>query len=459
MVDCLAQAELPGGEGSVAYNSVQPFLSPMANIAMADRPEFFAGKALATQPWVKAPASTTARDGLGPHYNARSCLTCHIRGDRGTMPEDPAEPLIAALVKVSVPGLHKSLGTRPDPVYGDQLQTRTTSLQHKFNPSSPAVTAGDRSVPAEAKVTLHWQSSTFTYPDGRGVELRKPRLAFSNWGYGDPSKKLVHSLRNAPILYGAGLLEAVPEQDIRAWADPLDQDGDGISGRVNWVWNIATQRLVLGRLGWKANRPDVRHVTAAAFANDIGIRNGLFPDGSCTMLQKNCVQEDFESHPELELSDSLLDLTANFIRGIAVPQGRRLDKIGQRGRHLFAELQCQNCHRPHFTTAPQAALTHLAKQSIWPYTDLLLHDMGADLADDRVEFVAEGREWRTAPLWGMGSNPRVSNGKAYLLHDGRARTLEEAILWHGGEAERAQQAFVQLSKGDRDAVIVFIRAL
>ncbi len=453
---------MPGGEGSVGYHSVQPFLLPSANLAQAAKTDFFAGKALAVQPWVKSPSSTDARDGLGPLYNARSCVACHERGGRGILPQDKEGLVHQSLVKIALPGTSAQHGVVPDPVYGFQLQTRSISLSHhgflRSQKNATKKPVGD--LPPEAEVRVSWQTVTFEYADGAAVKLRRPSLKITNLGYGDLQKSIRMSLRNAPVLYGGGLLEAIPEAQILANADPMDSDGDGISGRVNRVWNFETKAFALGRFGWKAIRPDLRHITAAAFANDIGITNVLFPSTTCTQKQMACVKlAQIKTGAELELTGELLKLTMHFVANIAVPKAHPLTESAKLGQSLFKQLRCIACHKASYVTVASPENPQLSNQHIWPYTDMLLHDLGDALADPLQEYDAQGNEWRTAPLWGLGASKSVISGRGNLLHDGRAQTIEQAILWHGGEAEGAKQGFVKLPKQSRDALIHFLESI
>lgn len=449
-----ANASRPGGSGSAVYDRARPALIPMANLSAQDKTQFYAGKALATQPWVKAPTITTARDGLGPLYNARTCLSCHVRGLRGSQPEASGEAM-TALVKLSLPGVDPIKGSIVDPVYGDQIQTRSTDFFTKFKSSNNK----RPTIPAEASVTLEWIVEPFKYPDGHRVDLRKPRLKIDSWGYGEPNKKLIYSLRNAPNLFGMGLLEQIPEADILAQSDPEDLDKNGISGRVNKVWDFAKQRSQLGRFGWKANRSTVKQITAAAFVHDIGITSDLFNAENCSKTQSACKELAQRDHPEVEISERLLDLSANFVEHIAVPMTSQLSQAAEQGQALFTDLGCNLCHRASYITQKNEAKAYLSQQTIYPYTDLLLHDLGVGLADGRQEYSASGVEWRTAPLWGLSAEVDVKNGAGYLLHDGRARSVEEAILWHGGEAQTIKDSFVGLPRSERDKLIEFVLSL
>lgn len=450
----------PGGDATV---SIQPFPSsmrPAPSLPITLRPAFHAGKALAHQPWVKAPATTTARDGLGPIYNARACLDCHTNGGRGRLPDNGESALFSAIVRISLPGNDALHGVIPDPVYGDQLQTQSVALSHQLRGQALGNDDRDEEAAPEAYVFVDWQIKTFLYPDEERVELRTPVIRITDLGYGKLHPDTLMGLRNAPPIHGVGLLELIDQTLIDAHVDPLDRDNNGISGRINHVWNPVSQKTEPGRFGLKANRPNLSVVTAGAFANDIGISNPLFPGQPCTDKQSACLATISGADAGgVELPANLLDLVVNFTRNLGVPARRGKDDLSvQEGRQLFYRTGCQQCHVPSYVTMDSAAQPHLGKQTIWPYTDLLLHDMGPELADHRSDYEASGSEWRTPPLWGVGLS-HATSGSNHLLHDGRARGVEEAILWHGGEAEAIKQAFTRLPKIQRQSLITFVESL
>ena len=303
-------------------------------------------------------------------------------------------------------------------------------------------------------------STYITYPDQQQVELRAPKLDIRQLNYGPLHPQTKFSLRNAPAIHGMGLLEAIDQRDINALQDPDDKNGDAISGRINMVWDPVTQTTQPGRFGLKASRPNLQTTIAGAFANDIGISNPLFPSQPCTTSQMHCtLQVNGNNTDGFELPQDLLDLVVNFNRNLAVPKrSAEQYKNTQNGRALFYQTGCANCHTPRFVTPQSAALPHLSNQVIWPYSDLLLHDMGKALADNRPDFIASGSEWRTPPLWGNGLQQPM-NGYQQLMHDGRAQSVEEAILWHGGEAQNTKQKFTELNKKERQQLIKFVESL
>ncbi|MEM1404630.1 MAG: di-heme oxidoredictase family protein [Pseudomonadota bacterium] len=457
-----AQGWLSGG------GSTQPLSQAPSSIAVSPAlprpkiPEFNAGRALANQPWIKAPTTTTARDGLGPLYNVRSCLRCHINGGRGHIASE------GQLVGSAVVRLARQSGERtphesvvPDPAYGDQIQIQSISLADQLGLSPEAVGPGaDAEPPAEAKVYVTWTRESFAYPDGRTVELRKPTIELRELGYGPLAADTLTALRNAPVVHGVGLVALVREESLDAWADPMDKNEDGISGRRNQVWDPESSTLVPGRFGWKANSANLRHTVAGAFVNDLGITNPLFPRETCTAQQARCIRAPSGPDEEgVELPESLLQLVVDFLANSAVPAARMLEEAAHNeGSELFVATGCAQCHRPNMTTGASTEYPHLAHQEIWPFSDYLLHDMGEALADHRADFDATGREWRTSPLWGIGAS-KLINGSAHFLHDGRAGSVEEAILWHGGEAQNSRDRFVGLNVQKRTALIAFIESL
>ncbi len=421
-----------GGEGTTDASNRNAFGNSARNLDDEERRRFEVGDSFFTQNWVTAPASTEARDGLGPLHNAQSCSSCHLLDGRGTA--DGEEP--GLVFRISVPD---GEGTSADPVYGGQLQDRSIL-----------------GVEAEGKVRTIYVEETGAYPDGAGFSLRRPVHELEDLAYGELSIDAVLGPRLAPPVFGAGLLEAIPESTILALADPGDSDSDGISGRPNRMLDLESGDSVLGRFGWKANVPSVEQQVASAFNGDIGITSPMFPDENCTEAQAECDAAINGGTPEI--SQDLFDDVVFYNRTLAVPARRNLEDPGVvSGAELFGQAGCVSCHHSRHETG-DAEIDALADQVIFPFTDLLLHDMGPDLADDRPDGDATGSEWRTPPLWGIGLTETV-NGHLNFLHDGRARSLEEAILWHGGEAAAARDAFIGLSAEQRADLIEFLESL
>ncbi len=442
-----------GGAASVrATGTADAFSHLSANMAFDQQMSFKMGNALFRKTWIAAPASTKASDGLGPFSNARACQDCHLKDGRGHVPE-PGEAAVGLFLRLSVPGgdapegIPGFLPALPHPVLGGQLQ----------NFAAPGLMA-------EGAMTLTYDDVAVTLGDGTTVTLRAPRYGIEG-ASGDVGAETMMSPRLAPQMIGLGLLEAVPAADILAHADEADADGDGISGRANIVWSQVHQLPMLGRFGWKAGMPTIREQSAGAFSGDMGLSTAVFPDpyGDCTTAQTDCRAAATGQEPDirdgLEVDRAAFDLVTYYSRNLAVPERRDVaDPVVLQGKALFQEMACASCHVPKFVTNRLSDQPEQSFQLIWPYSDMLLHDMGPGLADNRPEARASGTEWRTAPLWGIGLTAQVS-GRTELLHDGRARNLTEAILWHGGEALPARDAFADSPKGDRDALIAFLESL
>lgn len=439
-----------------ARRTPDAFSQPAANLTFAQELDFRVGNGMFRRIWVSAPASTIASDGLGPLYNARSCQRCHIKDGRGHPPEGPADGAVSMFLRVSIPatGMHDvarhvegTHATAPEPTYGSQLQD--------FSLTGHA---------PEYRLDVIHDEFDVPLSGGAVATLRHPTYTAADLGYGPLHPDAMLSPRVAPQMIGMGLLEAIPAQDILAWADPGDSNGDGISGRPQIVWSKVHDQPMLGRFGLKAGSPTVLEQTAGAFAGDIGISNPIHPDGAgeCTDLQPRCVAARHGADPEqggFEIDRIGLDLVAFYSRTLAVPARRDAgDQRVLRGREVFFETGCASCHRPNHVTHRLGNNDPASFQLIWPYTDMLLHDMGPGLADNRPEGRADGREWRTAPLWGIGLTGTVS-GHTNFLHDGRARSLLEAVLWHGGEAQAARDAVVDMPPDDRAALIRFLESL
>lgn len=434
-----AGEELSGGTATIFSTSENAFGLSTPGLASMDELEFATGNSFFNQNWVSSPASTTARDGLGPLLNARSCSGCHFKDGRGRAPTSFGEHATGFLLRLSVPGVDAHGGAVPDPTFGGQLQD--IAIQ---------------GVMAEGEIQIVYEEQSGNYPDGTSYSLRKPEYSIL-FNYGFPSGNLLVSPRVANQMIGLGLLEALDEGTILAFADENDSDGDGISGRPNYVWDAVNQKTSLGRFGWKANQPSLLQQTAGAFLGDMGLTSTLFPKDDCTTAQNDCITAPTGGSPEV--SDELMRKVVLYATNLAVP-GRRnwTDPTVLKGKQLFVEIGCASCHIPKMTTGVHPDYAALSNQIIRPYTDMLLHDMGDNLTDGRSDYLAIGNEWRTPPLWGIGLFQTV-NGHTNYLHDGRARNLEEAILWHGGEAERSKTAYTQLDKQDREAIIKFLNTL
>ena len=439
-----------GGAATVRKSDQNAFSLPSANLPPSRRVDFSVGNSFFRSPWVTAPSTTTARDGLGPLFNTNACQNCHIKDGRGHPPPPDAANSVSMLVRLSIPDapqyakVIEQLGVVPEPVYGGQFQ--------------------DMAVPGvvpEGKVRVEYTPVSVRFKDGSEVELRKPVLQITQLGYGPLHPDTRFSARVAPPMIGLGLLEAIPEDAILANAAAQAKDKNGINGRPNRVWDDELQKTVIGRFGWKAGQPTLNQQNVHAFSGDMGLTTRLRPFDDCSDAQTACKQAPNGNGPngEPEVSDNILRLVLFYSRNLAVPARRGInDEQVLAGKNLFFQAGCQSCHTPKYTTAANAAEPELASQVIRPYSDLLLHDMGDGLADNRTEFQASGRDWRTPPLWGIGLTQAVS-GHTQFLHDGRARNLLEAVLWHGGEAQAAQQQVLAFNAEQRAALLAFLNSL
>jgi CxxC motif-containing protein (DUF1111 family) len=451
--------------------------------------------------------------GMGPLFNAKTCQSCHRQDGRGNVPDSPEQPMESMFLRLSVRD-PSGQGTMPDPIYGDQLQTFGVDTDNATSglPRQGGALAGDGAI-GEGYAWIEYEPISGQYPDGTSYQLRRPVYKVRDLAYGDFAQGIMFSARVAPAVFGLGLLEAVPEPTVVAMADPEDTDGDGISGRVRYVKDVLAGEQRLGRMGYKAGQPTILQQGAGAFRGDIGVTNRVFAEEVCSPHQAACVERAGEKRKlenGLDILDVQLAQVEFYNRHLAVPRRRGWDPAtGQwdpevaRGRDLFGEIGCDSCHVRELRTgqAPGSQLGSigilelepdappakaLSDQRIWPYTDLLLHDMGGNcapvrresvegtackaggkcvwvqrcegLADGRPEGSATGTEWRTAPLWGLGL-VKVVNERANFLHDGRARTIEEAVLWHDGEAAAAKRRFMELERADREALLVFLESL
>ncbi len=448
------EARSAGAATVRARTDSDAFSQPSDNISFEGELDFRVGDGLFRKLWVSAPSSTLASDGLGPLFNARSCQRCHLKDGRGHPPADRNDSAVSMILLVSVPGdpedaiaeIEGYFATRPEPNYGSQL--------HDFSLAGHI---------AEYRLQIDYDETKISLGGGESVYLRSPTYTAAGLGYGPLHDLAMLSPRVAPQMIGLGLLEAIPAADILANADPDDADGDGISGRPNIVWSAEFDMPMLGRFGLKAGSPTLREQAAKAFSGDIGISSPLFsePWGDCTAAQTGCIEaphgdRDFRG---LEIDSEGLDLVTFYSRNLGVPRRRDVaDPQVLRGKAVFHATGCVSCHVPSFVTHRLEDRDEQSFQLIWPYTDLLLHDMGPGLADNRPEARASGTEWRTPPLWGIGLTERVS-GHTQFLHDGRARSLLEAILWHGGETQPHRDAVVGMDPQTRADLIAFLESL
>lgn len=440
---------LSAGTFTIARTDASAYAEPAAVLDYRQRTAFDHGRGHFHRRWVVF-AGVNGDWGLGPTFVADRCSVCHAGAGRGAPPAAADQQLRSMIVRLSLPGTDDQGGPRADPHYGDQLQN--DSLQGR----SADDAYNSEPVPTEADLYVEWKTRTVAFADGESIELRQPRLRIENQRFGPFAEGAMTSLRNAQPLIGLGLLESVPEETLRSIA--REQVAEGFHGRPNEVWDALGNRRALGRFGWKANQPSLKQQIAAAALGDMGVTSELYQAQNCPPVQALCIDET--PGAPIELIDNDWKEMEFWLQGLAVPARRSVtDPAFVRGAALFAEAKCAVCHVPELRTAAKVPhLPQLANQTIRAYTDLLLHDMGDDLADGRPDFQAGPRDWRTPPLWGLGLSKAV-NGSTALLHDGRARDVAEAILWHGGEAEVSREMFRKMPKADREALQFFVESI
>ena len=425
--------EKAGGETTVFVKTSQAFGLPATNLSAENLEKHLAGdKAFGAQ-FVANPAPRNG--GLGSVFNNNSCNGCHPSDGRASVP-DNLNGMSGLFLKISVPGTDVYGGPAPVPGFGTQLQHQSI---YGYLP--------------EAKMAVRYQQETYLLADGTINVLQKPVYSIVSPYISLPGNVLISPRIGMPV-FGLGLLEAIPESAILAHADPDDRDKDGISGKANYVWDLVSGTVKLGRFGWKAGTPSVLVQTAGAYNEDMGLTNYMKPVES-SFGQLN--SDPSSITPEVIRED--MDNVTFYVKTLGVPAARDFDDPEViAGHHIFEQINCSSCHVASFTTGDYAEIPEISRQKIYPYSDMLLHDMGDGLADNRPEFLATENEWKTRPLWGIGLTA-LTSGHTSFLHDGRARNLTEAILWHGGEAEKSREDFRKLSTKDREALLRFLESL
>lgn len=424
--------EFPGG--ATTYNSIfsGSFEQPSSNLNSNELAQHAAGDADFSNNFVTSPA--IINPGLGPIFNHVSCVSCHPKNGKSPQPIS-GNDLKGLLFRISIPRADESQGPMPVPGLGGQFQNKAI--------------VGKTS---EGQVSISFVENDFTFADGTPYTLRKPVYTLTSTTATIPTNMMV-SPRIAQQVIGLGLIENITKSDILSRQDINDADGDGISGKANSVLNPVSGLFELGRFGWKANNASLLEQATSALHQDIGITSFVFPiESSFGQIQYDGLDDETEVD-----SQSVFDLTF-YTQSLAVPKRRNFnDASANNGKQLFFNIGCNKCHTQKYITG-NSANAFLNNQIIYPYTDLLLHDMGNELADGRPDFLATGNEWRTPPLWGIGLSELV-NGHTNLLHDGRARNILEAIMWHGGEAETQKIKVSKLSKKERDDLVKFVASL
>jgi CxxC motif-containing protein (DUF1111 family) len=421
-----------GGKASVKAVGKSAFSKSKPNLNMDEEDLFILGKSFFKVPWVEAPAATTARDGLGPLFSANTCMTCHPKNGAGVAIKKNGTLNRTLLLRFSHKNIYdKTIGFKPDSTYGSQLSLN-----------------GNKDVPFEGEAVVSYTLIKGYYPDKTPYSLRKPTYKIEKLNYGALDSETIFAPRIGSALIGLGRLELISDEDILKHQDINDTDKDGISGKANLVYSPILNKTVIGKFTWKASASSVKVQSAAAASNDMSLTNPLFPRENCTKKQEACLKAP-KGRFEFDLPQKRLDAISFYSSNLAVPNQREPKKHIE-GAKLFKTLNCVSCHVDSYKTKEG--------DTIHPFSDLLLHDMGKDLADGRVEFLANGNEWRTAPLWGLGLRKTVS-GEANYLHDGRALSVEEAILWHGGEALKSKEDFMKLEKDKRVKLLEFLDSI
>lgn len=411
---------------------------PYSNLNNEQIDQMMLGKSFFRIPWVEAPSATTARDGLGPLFNANACISCHPNNSLGSVYTKKGNISRSMVVRLSIPSnnsaLHKRIlsttGFIPEPTYGAQVSLN-----------------GTNDTPFEAKLDIQYTNKYVTYKDGQTVVLSKPSYTLTKLNYGPLHKNSAVSVRKAPPLIALGLMEDIPSSSILSNEDINDSNNDGISGKANWVYSVEYKKIMLGRYTYKASAPTVRHQIAGAFHNDMGLTTTLFPKDNCTKAQKQCWDAP-QARDAIDVPDNRLDAMTFYLTHLKVPVSTK--KVPE-GKKLFNQIGCASCHIPSFKTTQN--------ETVNVYSDFLLHDMGDGLSDGRSEYKASAREWKTAPLIGLSSFEATILSKPDYLHDGRAKSLEEAILWHGGEGSKAKENFMNLNAQQRNEIINFLGTL
>ena len=422
-----------GGETTIFLTSSNSFSTPADNLSGSDLEIHLAGDFQFEAAFVTAPAEVNG--GIGPIFNNSSCVSCHPKDGRSSFPND-INSLSGFFLRTSLPGIAEDGGPLAVPNFGLQIQNQAI---FGYEP--------------EGRFSVTFTPIIETLSDGTQVTLQKPTYSVIDT-YSDFPSNAMTSPRLAPPVFGLGLLEAIPEAEILKYQDLNDHDGDGITGKANYVYNSVSDAIEIGRFGWKANTATILEQCAGAYSGDMGITTYL--------LQKETGDGQINGNDGLgddpEISQEILDQVVFYCKTLGVPAPRDLEGESViKGAGIFESIGCAACHVPSMTTGNNT-IAAISNQKIFAYTDMLLHDMGDALADNRPDFLADGNEWKTRPLWGIGLT-KVVNGHTDFLHDGRAKNITEAILWHGGEGMASKNKFKELSSGDREVLLKFIDAL
>jgi len=423
-------------EISVNRETRESFAAPIPALSLSKMRSFTGGRHLFRRTWTPAPSSVKSLDGLGPVFNRVSCSGCHVKDGRGRPPKDDGK-FRSMVIKLS---LLKNNEIYPDPNYGYQLNDKSIL-----------------GVPYEGKAKIEYSLINIKLDDGKIKKLSKPNITFHSLSFGKLHNETKYSGRVAPFVFGLGLIEAISETDILKNADPKDLDNDGISGRAHKIKDIPSKKTMIGKFGWKATRATLIHHITGAASQDMGLTSNIFPEVNCMKIQKECIEQIHGGQPEI--SDAQIERLLVYMQNLAPPRQRNIEKTSIReGKSLFKKIGCENCHIASYKTGVHPNHPELSNRIITPYSDFLLHDMGEGLDDGVNEGDAKSYEWKTPPLWGIGL-VKVVNKHTHFLHDGRAKSIEEAILWHGGEAQKSKNNYKALNAQNRKKILDFLNSL
>lgn len=429
----ISERTYAGGATTVFSVNSKAYSAPAENLTEADNLRHDEGDAMFEVTFVSDPSQPY--HGLGPIYNSNSCISCHPGDGRAAFPTDLVRSR-GFFMRVSLPGADSNGSPIPVPGFGTQVQN------HAITGFKPEGTFG-----------VSYTDSIVNFKDGTKVTLKVPHYTLTGVSATVPPNILISPRTSMPI-YGLGLLEFIPEADLKALEDVEDKNKDGISGKINYVWDGVHKRTMVGRFGWKANTATLLDEAAGSFSGDLGVTNHYYP----IEIGKGQAFSDDGNTDGDQMTKDQVDATEFYLRTLAVPAARNMNKKSVRnGARIFEGIGCAKCHVAKQRTLA-APINALANQTFYPYTDMLLHNMGPALADRRPDFLADGYEWRTRPLWGIGLQ-EIASGHTNFLHDGRAKNITEAILWHGGESERSKAIFLKLKKKEREDLLEFLNSI
>ena len=423
-------------EISVKRETRESFAAPIPALSLSKMRLFTGGRHLFRRTWTPAPSSVKSLDGLGPVFNRVSCSGCHVKDGRGRPPKDDGKfrSMVIKLAMIDNNNIY------PDPNYGYQLNDKSIL-----------------GVPYEGKAKIDYSIIDIELNDGTIKKISNPHYTFNSMSFGALNKNTKHSGRVAPAVFGLGLIEAITEKDLLKNADPEDLNNDGISGRAHKLVDKPSKKIMIGKFGWKATRATLLHHITGAASQDMGLTSNIFPNENCMKIQKACLEQINGGEPEV--SDAQIDRLLVYMQTLAPPRQRKMkNKSVLAGKNLFKEIGCESCHTPSYKTGEHPNHPELSNRIIRPYSDFLLHDMGKGLDDGVAEGEAKSYEWKTPPLWGIGL-VKIVNKHTRFLHDGRAGSIEEAILWHDGEARNAKNNYISLNKENREKLLFFLNSL